>query len=94
MMKMIKFNDENLNPMIRSQAKTYTHFIYSTTNWKVLISIIGKNNKRNTDQKKDVQQSLLVDDMSMYKKNFKKFTKKLTELVGEVNKIVGYKFNI
>ena len=49
MMKMIKFNDENLNPMIRSQAKTYTHFIYSTTNWKVLISIIGKNNKRNTD---------------------------------------------
>lgn len=49
MMKMIRFNDENLNPMIRNQAKTYTHFIYSTANWKVLISIIGKNNKRNTD---------------------------------------------
>ena len=32
--------------------------------------------------------------MSMYKKNFKKFTKKLTELVDKVNKIVGYKFNI
>lgn len=29
----------------------------------------------------------------MYKKNFKKFTKKLTELIGEVNKIVGYKFD-
>lgn len=32
--------------------------------------------------------------MSMDKKNFKKLTKMLTELTGEVNKIVGCKFNI
>ena len=44
--------------------------------------------------KEEVQLSLLVDFMILYKENPKDSVRKLLELISEFSKVVGYKINI
>ena len=52
-----------------------------------------KRNKRNPNWKRRVKLSLFADDMIPYLENPKDTSRKLLELIGEFDKVAGYKIN-
>ena len=45
-------------------------------------------------KKEEIKQFLVIDDIILYTENAEKFTKKLTQLIKDLSKIIGYKINI
>ena len=88
------FNGEKLKAFLLSSITSPLLPILFSIVLEVLAMKIREEKERKATQiVKEVKVSLFADDMTLYIENFKHATRKLLELVNELDKVSGYKIN-